>query len=109
MLRNNRRRRGRPAGMTPDRIRKRYMIAAGLIRGLKIVEIASQIGVSRSWASREANSAGVRNIIGELIRDNWGQIRALFSQAFTMIADAMQARTMQPGSLRADGAGNYSD
>jgi len=52
------------------------------------------IGVSRSGASREANSAGVRNIIAELIRENWEQIQALFSQALSMIRDAMQARTV---------------
>ena len=34
--------------MTSDRIRKRYIIATGLIIGLKIVDIARQIGVSRS-------------------------------------------------------------
>ena len=94
MLRTTHRRRGRPAGMTPDRIRKRYIIATGLILGLKVVEIACQIGVSRSWASREANSAGVRNIIAELIRENWEQIQALFSQALSMIRDTMQARTV---------------
>jgi hypothetical protein len=33
--------------MTPDRIRKRYIIATGLVIGLKVVEIARQIGVSR--------------------------------------------------------------
>ena len=54
--------------MTLDRTRKRYIVAASLIRGLKVVEIARQLDVSRSWASREANSVGVWNIIAELIR-----------------------------------------
>ena len=40
MLHTTHRRRGRPAGMTPDRIRKRYIIVTGLITGLKVVEIA---------------------------------------------------------------------
>ena len=40
--------------MTPDRIRKRYIIATALIICLNVVEIARQIGVSRSWASCEA-------------------------------------------------------
>ena len=57
------------------------MIATGLIIGLKVVDIACQIGVSRSWASREANSPGVRNIIAEVIRESCQQIKALFSQA----------------------------
>ena len=38
----------RPAGMTPDRIRKRYLIVTGLIIGLKVVDITRQIGGSRS-------------------------------------------------------------
>ena len=62
--------------------------------GFKVVEIARQIGVSRSWASREANSAGVRNIIADLFRENWDSIKALFSQALSMIREAMQARTI---------------
>lgn len=80
--------------MTPDRIRKRYIVAAGLIMGLKVVDIACQIGVSRSWASREANSPGVRNIIADLFRRNWDRIKALFSQALDMLGEAMQARTV---------------
>ena len=81
--------------MTPDRIRKRYTIAAGLIIGLKVVEIARQIGVSRSWASREVNSPGVRNIIAELIRENWHTIKALFSEVLGALRRAMQARTVR--------------
>ena len=82
--------------MTPDRIRKRYIIATGLIIGLKVVEIARQIGVSRSWASREVNSPGVRNIIAELIRENWHTIKALFSKVLGALRKAMQARTVRP-------------
>ena len=82
----------RPSGMTPDRIRKRYIIATCLIVGLKVVDIARQIGVARSWASREANSAGVRNIIDDAFRENWGRVREFFSQALTVIREALEAR-----------------
>ena len=62
--------------------------------GLKVVGIARQIGVSRSWASREANSAGVRNIIGDALRENWDRVREFFSQALTVIREALEARRM---------------
>ncbi len=68
--------------MTLERIRKRYIVAASLIRGLKVAEIACQIGVSRSWASREANSPGVRAIIAEMIRDNWERDAGLVLTSF---------------------------
>ena len=54
--------------MTVERISKRQIIAVGLVIGLKVAYIARHPGVSRSWASLEAHSAGVRNIIAEAIR-----------------------------------------
>ena len=68
--------------MTLDRIRKRYIVTASLISGLKVVEIARQIGVSRSWASREANSPGVRNIMAQPIPDNWERDAGLVLTSF---------------------------
>ena len=94
MLNSTHRSRGRPPGMTWDRIRKRYIIAAGIIMGLKVVDIARQIGVSRSWASREVNSAGARNIIAELIRESWEQVKALFSKTLAVLSETMEARTV---------------
>jgi hypothetical protein len=37
-----------------------------LLAGIKIATVARQLGVSRSWASREANAAGTRILIVEL-------------------------------------------
>ena len=61
------RRRGRPPGLTESRITKRYIIAGALLAGIKIAAVARQLGVSRSWASREANAPGTRNLIAVLI------------------------------------------
>ena len=57
------RKRGRPAGLTEARIDKRHIIVGAILAGIKIAAVARQLGVSRSWASREANSSGTRNII----------------------------------------------
>jgi hypothetical protein len=78
--------------MTLDRIRKRHIIATAIIAGLKITFVARQLGVSRSWASREANSAGIRNIIGDLIRANIEKVRQVFREALDVIQQAFQAR-----------------
>lgn len=43
--------RGRPRGLTSNRIASRYIIAA---------TVARQLAMSRSWASREAVAAGTR-------------------------------------------------
>ena len=82
MLRRNGRRRGPSRRHDAGRTRKRYIVAASLIRGLKVAEIARQLGVSRSWASREANSPDVRNIIAQLIRDNWERDAGLVLTSF---------------------------
>jgi hypothetical protein len=78
--------------MTPDRIRKRHIIADALISGSKIAHIARQIGVSRSWASREAHSPGVRNILARLLEERREEIERLFDQSLTAIEEALQAR-----------------
>jgi hypothetical protein len=78
--------------MTPGRIRKRYIIAAAVISGIRIAHVARQLGVSRSWASREAHSPGVRSILAQLIEKHKERIGRLFDQSLTAIEEALQAR-----------------
>ena len=78
--------------MTIDRIQKRYFIAAAVITGVRIADAARQVGVSRSWASREAHSAGVRNIIAEAIMANAEKVAALFGSALDAVEEALGAR-----------------
>src|SRR3981189_259953 len=61
------RRRGRPPGLTVNRIMKRFIIIEAILAGIKIVTVARHLGVSRSWASREANAPGTRNLLAELL------------------------------------------
>ncbi len=86
------RRRGRPSGLTEARIDKRYIIAGAILGGIKIAAVARQLGVSRSWASREANAAGTRSLIAVLLEPYREHLEALCDQALAVIADAMKAR-----------------
>ena len=86
------RRRGRPPGLTESRITKRYIIAGALLAGIKIAAVARQLGVSRSWASREANAPGTRNLVAELLEHHRERLNALFDQTLDVIEDAMKAR-----------------
>ena len=86
------RRRGRPLGLTEARIDKRYIIAGAILAGLKIAAVARQLGVSRSWASREANAPGTRNLLAELLEHHRERLNALFDQMLDVIEDAMKAR-----------------
>ena len=49
------RRRGRPPGHSAPRLMKRIVIAGAVLQGVKIAQVARDLGVSRSWASREAH------------------------------------------------------
>ena len=54
--------------------------------------VARQLGVSRSWASREANALGTRNLLAELLEPHCKRLNALFDQILDVIEDAMKAR-----------------
>jgi len=43
-----------------NRIANRHIIAGALLAGITVAAVARQLGVSRSWASREANAPGTR-------------------------------------------------
>jgi hypothetical protein len=53
---------------------------------------ARQFGVSRSWASREANAPGTRCLIAELLEPHREQLNELFRLTLDLIKDAFQAR-----------------
>ena len=60
--------------------------------GIKIAAVARQLGVSRSWASREANAPGTRNLLAELLEPHRKRLNELFDQTLDVIEDAMKAR-----------------
>jgi hypothetical protein len=71
---------------------KQYIIAAALLAGITVAAVARQLGVSRSWASREANAAGTRILIAELLYSHRERLSRLFDQMLDVIEDAFQAR-----------------
>ena len=74
------RRRGRPPGLTLARIEKRFIIAEAVLAGIKIAAVARQLGVSRSWPSREANAPGTGKLIAELLELRRERMDALCDQ-----------------------------
>ncbi|MEO5950901.1 MAG: hypothetical protein ABIQ44_00355 [Chloroflexia bacterium] len=60
--------------------------------GIKIATVARQLGVSRSWASREANASGTRNLLAVLLEFHRERLEALFDRTLEVIGDAMKAR-----------------
>jgi hypothetical protein len=53
--------------------------------------VARQLGVSRSWASREANAPGTRILIAELLEPHRERMSALFDKTLAVIDDAFQS------------------
>jgi hypothetical protein len=63
-----------------------------LLAGIKIATVARQLGVSRSWASREANAAGTRILVAELLDSQGERLSELFDQTLNVIEDAPSRR-----------------
>jgi Homeodomain-like domain len=83
--------RGRPAGMTRERIRQRLVIAKALVQGITIAAVARRLGVSRSWASREANAPETRLMLAALFARHAERMGQLLDQALTTIDRAFEA------------------
>jgi len=94
--RSHSRNRERAADQTHDRFRQRFwaLLAGALLAGIKIATVARQLGVSRSWASREANAAGTCLAIAELLAPHRERLSRLFDKTLDVIEDAFQARKM---------------
>lgn len=71
---------------------KRFVIIEAILAGIKIAAVARQLGVSRSWASREANASGTRNLLAYLLEQRRERLEALCDQTLEVIAEAMEAR-----------------
>lgn len=87
---------GRPAGKagakSAVRTKRRQKIAAGVVSGKPIAGIARETGVSRSWASREANSPQTKVLIAELLDEHRDRVRKLVGKALDVIDDAFTAK-----------------
>jgi transposase-like protein len=88
------RKRGRPPGMGRRRIGKRFAIAQAVVSGKPIASIARELGVSRSWASREAHRPGTMAMIHALHLPEGQQVKALIS-AFCLDLAARERRRFE--------------
>jgi hypothetical protein len=78
-------------GKTPKKAARRVRIAAGLIKGKSIGRIAKEVGVSRGYASREANSPAVALMIATLIDERSKVLGKLLDETIRVIADSYKA------------------
>jgi hypothetical protein len=88
------RRRGRPAGVGRCRQRARQAIAEGIVAGKTVAAMARELGVTRSWASREAHAPETRELVDGLADQHREAINALFASVLNAIAGAMVARKL---------------
>jgi len=91
------RKRGRPIGIGRCRARKRLEIANAVVAGRPIAEVARELGVSRSWASREPYAPGTGDLVNALVAEHWQHIHALLNATLGVIEDALSARKIKCG------------
>jgi hypothetical protein len=89
--------RGRSPGMTRARFLQRLIIAESLIQGVKIAALARKLGVSRSWASREANAPATRLLLTALMERHSEKFGQLLDQAFLTLEEAFAATQLIHG------------
>src|SRR4051812_22721727 len=80
-------RRGRPPGHGAPRLMKRIIIAGAVLQGVKIAQVARDLGLSRSWASREAHHPETHRFIARLKKQDPETAAAFFRRALKTIAD----------------------
>src|SRR3954454_21826484 len=83
------RRRGRPPGHSAPRLMKRIVIAGAVLQGVKIAQVARDLGVSRSWASREAHRPETQRFIRRLKKQDPEAALGSLQSALKAIADEM--------------------
>ena len=86
------RRRGRPTGVGRCRQRARHVIADGIVSGKPVAAIARELGVSRSWASREAHAPETCELVDALADQYREVIDAPFEAVLNAIARGLAAR-----------------
>src|SRR4051794_2162522 len=71
----------------PPRLIKRIVIAGAVYHKIKIAQIARALGVSRSWASREAHHPETQRFIHRLNKQDPETAAASLRRALKTIAD----------------------
>src|SRR4051794_4812371 len=82
-------RQGRPPGHSAPRLMKRIVIAGAVYHKIKIAQVARDLGVSRSWASREAHHPETQRFIARLKKQDLAVAAGSLQRALKAIADEM--------------------
>ena len=70
---------------------RRRKIAAGLVVGKAIAEVARETGISRQWASREAQQPETQVELAAFLGQHHAALRGLVARAVEVIGDGLQA------------------
>src|SRR4051794_9959250 len=81
--------RGRPPGISAGRLMKRIVIAGAVHQKIKIAKVARDLGVSRSWASREAHDPETQDLLATLDKQDPETTAHTLRHVLKTIADAM--------------------
>jgi len=105
---------GRGSVKRPGAVRsraRRRAIAAGVVAGKAIAQVARETGVSRQWASREAQQPETQVELATFLADHHAALRALVAQAVSVIGEGLAATkvvaTKEGGALDL-GADHYA-
>src|SRR6186713_669936 len=88
-----------------------FRIAKALASGATVTDIAEAEGISRTLASREANSPECRQFIAEFVGDEWQEMRAVFYRSMRAIEHALIARReymTKEGQIMQGGPDHYA-
>lgn len=90
---------------------RQVRVAASLVAGKSVTEIARAEGVSRATASKEANSPEVQLLITSLVEGERDTIRSLFAKGLSVIGGAFEAERFgvnETGAAVPLGADHYA-
>jgi hypothetical protein len=75
---------------------RRVRVAGALLAGKTVTEVAKREGISREWASKEANSREVRLAMADLLARHKKQIARLVGKSLNVIDKALVADKKVP-------------
>lgn len=84
---------GKPGASSSRRTQRRKVLAAAAIAGKPIAQVARQHGISRSWASQEANAPETKLFIAQLLDRHQQRIERLVDRSLAAAEDAFDAIT----------------
>jgi hypothetical protein len=80
---------GKPGAKTATREARRQKLAAAIVTGKSIKQIAAEEGVSRNWASREANAPATRLLIDKILDKHSDEVEELVDAGLQAIRDCI--------------------